>query len=706
MKRFILTILTVFALLLPACTDYKSQVAQLQKEIDSISDNLSVIETVTSNLGGLRRVLALYDSGDNIVSVTPSSGGYDFQFKNNGDVTVGNQTAGVSVGYDGDAFFWTLKGAALPSSTAGKTPVSQSPKFRARDNAPQVSCDGASWADLDVNSAALVSKVEDKAGCIEVTFLGGTVVTFPKEDALRAVFSGDGAQLAATGQLDVDYIVSGGSGPYTIFPGYAAGLSSFVRAETAGKGVISFARQSRVDKFADNVQIYVSDGAGHIISTVLVFASLVPDESLPVMRPVWEAYNIACGGGTVEVELNTNLDYEIVVEEGATWLSRGGSKVVRTDRIAFSAEANESGDMRSALVTFTSGTYTKTVAIYQEGQSQFPGRNLSAGGTANCYIVPSEGDYYFDAGVMGNGQEGIIEGADFHTESAALNPSDVDFLLEDTDEPVIENVRLEDGKIYFHATGRKGNATLLVDNAAGNIIWSWHLWCTDIPLEKTHTNPDGQTFTLLDRNLGATSADPDDGAATFGLYYQWGRKDPFIAQEARYNTLGNSDGNIAYGVSRPYAVLSTTPNYAYSWLRPINNYLWGNPDFRLTHELPDLKKTVYDPCPPGYMVPPANVFAIFRETDRIDWMDNGILLHGGFGQTSFYPYAGRVYANTYDAVGQDTDDYTLALWHSCAAHYWLAHDDGGMMTLLKPKTQEVLLNYGDMRARLVPVRCV
>lgn len=32
----------------------------------------------------------------------------------------------------------------------------------------------------------------------------------------------------------------------------------------------------------------------------------------------------------------------------------------------------------------------------------------------------------------------------------------------------------------------------------------------------------------MDRNLGAVSADKNDGWKTYGLYYQMGRKDPFI----------------------------------------------------------------------------------------------------------------------------------------------------------------------------------
>ena len=51
---------------------------------------------------------------------------------------------------------------------------------------------------------------------------------------------------------------------------------------------------------------------------------------------------------------------------------------------------------------------------------------------------------------------------------------------------------------------------------------SWHIWMAQAPAERT---VNGRTF--LDRNVGATEF---DGAlvGSLGVYFQWGRKDPFI----------------------------------------------------------------------------------------------------------------------------------------------------------------------------------
>lgn len=45
---------------------------------------------------------------------------------------------------------------------------------------------------------------------------------------------------------------------------------------------------------------------------------------------------------------------------------------------------------------------------------------------------------------------------------------------------------------------------------------------------------------MMDRNLGALSATPTDGAKTIGMYYQCGRKDPIMTDWSQITKLGTS----------------------------------------------------------------------------------------------------------------------------------------------------------------------
>ena len=706
MKLKQLPLLAACAIVTVSCTDYKAQISALQEEIYNLEVSVTEIGTFADNLGAVRDVLAFNQSGDFIQSVTPVDGGYAFVFKNNGSVTVGNATGGVSVSGDESGYFWTLNGQILKDATGSNASTKVIAKFRAQDGKRLVSTDGGkSWTDLPSSADNLITKIEENATSVTVTFLGGTVVVFAKEDPLKVLISGNSEPLASQGKAAVYYLISGGSGEYSIATSQPAGWSPQIEAENGSKGQIIFVSSGNPE--SDEVKIYFCDTAGHMVVSTLNLASMTINDDYPILSPSYEAYNIACEGGSLDVKVTTNLEYEAVIESSATgWLSITGTKALREDEITFSATANGERQMRSAQVTLKNDVYSKTIVVYQDGIPAPIGQNLSENGTANCYIIPAAGDYYFDATVIGNGQGGIMKDAGFHTENAAISPVEVEILTEFNDEPLIDNLRLEGGKVCFHANGNKGNLTLYVTGDDGDLLWSWHLWCTDIPVEKTHTNSDGSRFTLMDRNLGAVSANPEDGELTYGLYYQWGRKDPFDGEAMKASMTSNTAGTITYGVIRPFRPLKTDRLSSFNWITTLNDNLWGNPDYRTIHPLEELTKTIYDPCPPGYMVPPASVYVAFGDETRLEYIVNGLLFRGDFGQISFYPYAGRAYQGSYEAFGHDPDEIYIAMWSSGISTYNTNVFDGGSSLQYRVKTLSMTINQGDFRGRGIPVRCV
>lgn len=228
--------------------------------------------------------------------------------------------------------------------------------------------------------------------------------------------------------------------------------------------------------------------------------------------------------------------------------------------------------------------------------------DLSAAGTANSYIVSHAGEYSFKATVKGNGSESVgnPESAEVLWESfgTATAPSAGD---------LVSQVSFSDGTVSFVASEKKGNAVIAVKDAAGKILWSWHIWLTDQPEEQVYYRGAG---ILMDRNLGATSATPGE-VQTFGLLYQWGRKDPFLGGEAllfggiaassvtwpdAMSGAQAAEGqDILAFVSEHPLVYITTDADSGDWYSTEasgrNDGLWAS------------EKTLYDPCPPGWRVP-------------------------------------------------------------------------------------------------------
>lgn len=219
---------------------------------------------------------------------------------------------------------------------------------------------------------------------------------------------------------------------------------------------------------------------------------------------------------------------------------------------------------------------------------------------ANCYIVSEQGSYTFTPLHVSGEPVANIASVNW-VWASKVSGSD--------NQALIDNIQYDNGKISFSATGEKGNALLAAFDKKGNIVWSWHIWCTDMP--QTHIHDNGSVF--QDRWLGATDNTPD-AVDSFGLLYQWGRKDPFFGGTdandcedygenpfsiATQNTVMNPEVNLKWqsipeAVDIERSISEPTTHFALStldWLSVQNDRLW------------DVTKTDYDPCPAGYRVP-------------------------------------------------------------------------------------------------------
>ncbi|MBO6168614.1 MAG: Ig-like domain-containing protein [Bacteroidales bacterium] len=228
--------------------------------------------------------------------------------------------------------------------------------------------------------------------------------------------------------------------------------------------------------------------------------------------------------------------------------------------------------------------------------------NLSLEGTANCYIVSRPGTYKFDASVKGNSNESVGTPA-----SAKILWESYGTDTFDAYDPVIAggSVSLDGGFVTFSIPSpmKDGNAVIAVSDASGTILWSWHIWACEgfNPVASSHDYKNN-AGTVMDRNLGATSATPGDVRA-LGLLYQWGRKDPFLGPKAikgsdqpaasatssEWGYRGLSV-TVAEAVKNPMVFYSTTSS-PYNWNSEKDNTLWAH------------TKTKYDPCPLGWRVP-------------------------------------------------------------------------------------------------------
>ncbi len=396
-----------------------------------------------------------------------------------------------------------------------------------------------------------------------------------------------------------------------------------------------------------------------------------PDEKEPV---AWSAENISFS--ETDLENNTNI-VNITLEDIL-------SEFKYKDDTPTATSADYNIELtRTTLHTNYEGDLTLK-NNQQKGSPENPYDLSTEGGTidkttANCYVVNAAGTYKLPL-VYGNA---IKNGA---TNSTAYNGGGFkDYKdqpisgpnIRGADDAVLvwsdgfymfKDIKLSDDKQYLIFTidpdyMQQANAVLAVRDDNDDIIWSWHIWVTEQPVNETVQVTDyfdsGIKYDLMKWNLGWVDGkmvyyNQRDLTFTFtqvgsgetdimtvqqkgeefdykdvgSTYYQWGRKDPLVAlrnwsayrfEDYRLHETGDPDyiyqhktGPVSLGtaIQHPNVFYTRGDDNVTDWNGEHIATLW-NADNGGQKESTASVKTIYDPSPRGFKVPVPRTFAVF-----------------------------------------------------------------------------------------------
>ena len=379
---------------------------------------------------------------------------------------------------------------------------------------------------------------------------------------------------------------------------------------------------------------------------------------------------------------------------------------------------------------------------------------------ANCYVIdpyehkykdetgtehPYDG-YCFSATVVGNGEAGIISSGTqtMYPSAASISPASARLIWE-SDLGLVSQIELLYGYVRFRVPNKdmRGNAVIGVYDEDGNVLWSWHIWITDSLEEMARTvSTDGAgTITLLDRNLGATEGrwiDASDALDTYGLYYQWGRKDPSMGPAtwnyrmkslvtSTYYDFSLEPKNAAEvkkidrptlkdGVENPmYLILpnSQTNNYYFNWMYDDMDFLWGS-----IEGSDKIHKTIYDPCPFGYRVPLDEIETLLGSVS-VDMQTYGWAVGSG-DNAVYFPYTGYKGVDrglnsvvcSWSYVGEKADyqsadcyNKSTGTWYRHRGRAYISSEWSWNETNVGTYTGYLNVDYTNRRTA-APVRCV
>ena len=234
----------------------------------------------------------------------------------------------------------------------------------------------------------------------------------------------------------------------------------------------------------------------------------------------------------VDIELTSNCSWTLTVPD-----------YVQVSQTSGTGNATLSLRLEEPVLLSYTDNLTVTTNEYPEQQAT---TNLWSAGNASTYIITKPGRYkIYTKGPNGykpthttdmafdwwtKTQQNVYRNATVKIDGKDVNLAKLteNLYVFDVYGP---NDLITDATLSANTYGAGGYGTVVFydyrnsDKTHGDIVWSITLWETP----EIHSVKIGD-YVWLDRNIGAWSSGVDAASATpatYGLYYQWGRKDPF-----------------------------------------------------------------------------------------------------------------------------------------------------------------------------------
>lgn len=297
---------------------------------------------------------------------------------------------------------------------------------------------------------------------------------------------------------------------------------------------------------------------------------------------------------------------------------------------------------------------------------------------------------------------------------------------------------------------RQGNALVAVRDKDGAVLWSWQIWITDYNPEDSYVNvktdkglrrmyaksigavrggdelcfPESDAYVRFSQVNVPAGTDPrtvtvrlhQEGllntTVDYNTYYQWGRKDPIIADKKRWFDSGHNElselsvkstvRNVPEGktlvecmIGSPSKFWKSVPGYKYRYNNLWNSGAPGKPSV----------KTIYDPSPVGAKVPEGEFVEQLLKSCSLSWGNSGetsgffVSGPGVEGELFFTALGYRNRLNGSDEASGITGEY----WSAQAA---ADMQDAVCLSFNHKNCGTISTGNGDFRGRALGVRPV
>ena len=374
------------------CEQMNSDISSMQSIIEALQQKDGITNVVPLNENGKVVGYKLYFEKREPITIYHGKDGTDGNDGQDGSDGEDGVTPVVGVEQDTDGiYYWTLNGDWMKDDNGNKIKAQGVDGSDGQDGTdgtngvtPQLKIEedgywyisydnGSNWTKLGkatgadgTSGDAFFKNVTEDDDYVYLEMQAGNIISVPKHKKLSITFNEtEDIRVLANQTYPIQYTITGATDNTVVKALAQDGFRAVVKSSGNASGVIEVTTPGTI--LSSEVLVFVSDGEERTIMRSINFVE-------GVINITDRSYTVPYTGGTVSVQLSTNIDYTIEIPEAdKTWISIAPTSraIMRDETIAFNVQQNNNTQLRYSVIKLVDklGVTSETIQITQRGGS-------------------------------------------------------------------------------------------------------------------------------------------------------------------------------------------------------------------------------------------------------------------------------------------------------------------------------------------------
>lgn len=374
------------------CEQMNTDISSIQSIIEALQQKDGITNVVPLNDNGKVIGYKLYFEKREPITIYHGKDGADGNDGQDGSDGKDGVTPVVGVKQDTDGiYYWTLNGDWMKDDNSNKIKAQGVDGSDGQDGTdgtngvtPQLKIEedgywyisydnGSNWTKLGkatgadgTSGDAFFKNVTEDDDYVYLEMQAGNIISVPKHKKLSITFNEtEDIRVLANQTYPIQYTITGATDKTVVKALAQDGFRAVVKSSGNASGVIEVTTPGTI--LSSEVLVFVSDGEERTIMRSINFVE-------GVINITDRSYTVPYTGGTVSVQLSTNIDYTIEIPEAdKTWISIAPTSraIMRDETIAFNVQQNNNTQLRYSIIKLVDklGVTSETIQITQRGGS-------------------------------------------------------------------------------------------------------------------------------------------------------------------------------------------------------------------------------------------------------------------------------------------------------------------------------------------------